>query len=150
MPLDAEREPVVEAVTPSLTGEGSLARAKPKKLVGFTCPDCPREKLRVYKTRRPLAGRVVRYRKCVACGYRITTVEHLGLILPRTGAPRPVRVPKVRPPAKPRLLKYPVVLAASERTYLTELVAPPRWRPPSSTAPASSSRPTKRTGGGGR
>lgn len=52
------------------------------KLRGFTCPHCPGARLFVYKSRRPCAGRVVRYRKCPSCPFRTTTEERAGRVLP--------------------------------------------------------------------
>lgn len=47
----------------------------PLKIRGITCPNCVGSRLDVYKTRRPCNGKVVRYRKCSACGYRCSTEE---------------------------------------------------------------------------
>ena len=44
---------------------------------GFTCPDCRGVRLFVYRTRRPAAGRIVRYRQCSACGFRLVTEERV-------------------------------------------------------------------------
>lgn len=97
--------------------------AKPVKVRGMTCPDCTGVRLFVYKTTRPRAGCIRRYRSCAACGYRETGEERRGRVLPKVGQPKPVAAPKPKPERKPPKVKFPVVLAAHERIYLTELLA---------------------------
>lgn len=45
---------------------------------GFHCPKCPLVYgvLFVYRTRNPCPSRVVRYRECRKCGYRVVTSEN--------------------------------------------------------------------------
>jgi transcriptional regulator NrdR family protein len=50
------------------------ATDEPIVVRGFCCPVHTGERLRVYRVRKPCAGKV-RYRKCPACGYRLATVE---------------------------------------------------------------------------
>ncbi|MBP3959871.1 hypothetical protein J8F10_31875 [Gemmata sp. G18] len=52
----------------------------------FTCVTCKGAPLIVYKTMRPAANMVVRYRRCDRCGYRCSGLE------------RPLRELPPRPP----------------------------------------------------
>lgn len=53
-------------------------KAKPKPTTkGFSCPDCRGVRLHTTHTTRPIVGMVRRYRKCSACGLRITTEERI-------------------------------------------------------------------------
>lgn len=52
---------------------------------GIVCRACRGVPLKVYRTRRPAAGLVVRYRVCPACGYRCATEERPARDLPRAG-----------------------------------------------------------------
>lgn len=53
-------------------------KQKPRPTVkGFACENCKGHRLHVIDTERPMAGLVVRYRECSACGYRIVTEERL-------------------------------------------------------------------------
>lgn len=61
----------------------------PLRIRGFTCPFCPGVALRVYKSRRPCAGVVIRYRRCPDCAYRKTTRETSGKDLPPAPPWRP-------------------------------------------------------------
>lgn len=56
---------------------------KAEKPRGFTCPDCRGVRLFVYRTQSPAKGRVVRYRACSACGYRVATEERVARVLNR-------------------------------------------------------------------
>lgn len=73
---DPPAAPIASAAPALAPGE------KPVRVRGFACPTCRGVRLFVYRTRRPMAGRVVRYRKCSWCGYRTTTEERLGHSLP--------------------------------------------------------------------
>jgi len=66
------------------------ALPKPKRLRGFTCPNCRGVRLFVYRTRRPCAGKVVRYRQCSTCTYRTTTEEKFGHVLPASLSPEEI------------------------------------------------------------
>jgi hypothetical protein len=86
-PLDDPDELPVQPATPPLTPATTQAQAaaeKPRglRLRGFTCPHCRGVRLFVYRTRRPCAGKIVRYRQCSVCGFRTTTEEKLGHALP--------------------------------------------------------------------
>jgi hypothetical protein len=67
---------------------------------GHVCPTC-RIRLRVYKTREPAPGLVVRRRECPRCGFRICTSERLSKVIRPGGAiPDPVSGPG--PVSRPR------------------------------------------------
>lgn len=61
---------------------------------GFACANCRGVRLFVYRTRRPCAGLVVRYRECSACGARVVTEER---IRPAGEVPTKFRATSVRP-----------------------------------------------------
>lgn len=51
---------------------------KPKPTAkGFSCPSCRGHRLHTTHTTRPIIGMIRRYRKCSACGHRITTEERV-------------------------------------------------------------------------
>lgn len=49
---------------------------------GLVCPTCGGAQLRVYKTRRPSNGLIVRSRRCPTCGHRVATEERVARALP--------------------------------------------------------------------
>jgi hypothetical protein len=60
----------------------SVVTPKRPRIRGFACPSCVGVRLFVYRTRRPCAGKVLRYRMCSSCGHRQTTEEKFGHVLP--------------------------------------------------------------------
>lgn len=52
----------------------SEANPKPQRVRGIVCFRCG-GRLATYATRNPVRSRVVRYKKCLECGFRVTTDE---------------------------------------------------------------------------
>lgn len=54
---------------------------------GFYCPECRGVRLELYRTHSPAKGRIVRYRVCSVCGYRVATEERVARVLKRKKRP---------------------------------------------------------------
>lgn len=51
-------------------------KQKPRPTMkGFACANCNGHRLHVVRVTRPMAGLVVRYRECSACGTKLVTEE---------------------------------------------------------------------------
>lgn len=49
----------------------------PRNPKGIYCPSCRGVRFTVVTTRRPCPGLTVRYRRCTACGTKITTEDRI-------------------------------------------------------------------------
>lgn len=77
-----------DCVTPCTSTDGMVAVTDSETPPStFTCATCKGAPLVIYKTRRPTASTIIRYRRCDRCGYRCSGLERPLRALP----PRPPR-----------------------------------------------------------